>query len=477
MKIKNVVVGVVVLLLLCAIHPVVKASSLFVDRGCNISKFELLSPGPNFSNNESIRLILNSNCGASQFYIDSLDRIIQEFTTPNKDDFTINTKDIGTGSHNICVRSRGEGGWENADVRCVQIHISDPAPAPTQKPAQSTNSEQNSSNNQQEGCFYHMVLNNETIPDDTIMKPGQHFTKTWNVYNDSNCPWLSDFSFKNVNGKNFNASPIKLGQTVDMGSSVNISINMIAPTNAGTFESTWQLFDPYGNAVKGKPFVRIIVNESASEHSSQNTESSSATNSSSNESGGIDVLGYCRSIGYNNAFPNKKQDANSWICESANDQKIVDMNQACIYNYSIGYEAVLNNITDPYSWKCVVKSLPPTPTVIPTSTSETQQESNEDNKVPDNNTTCTRSIQAYYDPDRGGEIIAIPLSPLPGEFTINYNNEVVENSDWGIRHDGYAGPSTESTTYLGIGKRWIVWPPSHWSWNNDDNWLISYMCP
>jgi len=90
---------------------------------------------------------------------------------------------------------------------------------------------------------------------------------------------------------------------------------------------------------------------------------------------------------------------------------------------------------------------------------------------------CSVSIRAYRDSSRGGEIIEIPLDPLPQSFTLYFEGREVPDSDWGVRHNGFAGESSGGNTYLGVGKRWIAnLTGRNLNWDDDSLWFISYPC-
>lgn len=105
-----------------------------------------------------------------------------------------------------------------------------------------------------------------TIPDDTEMNPGQTFTKVWRLENVGTCTWSDDYEVVFFSGEAMNApAHFRLDQRVEPGASVDISVEMVAPEEAGTYQGNWKLrneqgatfgIGPTGNA----PFwVRIEV--------------------------------------------------------------------------------------------------------------------------------------------------------------------------------------------------------------------------
>ncbi len=105
-----------------------------------------------------------------------------------------------------------------------------------------------------------------TVPDDTLMAPGQTFVKTWRLRNSGSCTWSTDYALIFVRGDRMGgpeAAP--LPSAVVPGSTVNVSVALTAPAGSGTYEGHWMLrnatglpFGLGGNA-DGTFWLRIIV--------------------------------------------------------------------------------------------------------------------------------------------------------------------------------------------------------------------------
>lgn len=105
-----------------------------------------------------------------------------------------------------------------------------------------------------------------TIPDDTLLQPGQSFTKTWRLQNSGSCTWTRQYAVTYFSGEQMGApAAVNLAGDVNPGQSVDISVDMVAPSAAGQYQGNWKLrnaanvlfgIGPNGSA----PFwVRIIV--------------------------------------------------------------------------------------------------------------------------------------------------------------------------------------------------------------------------
>lgn len=86
-----------------------------------------------------------------------------------------------------------------------------------------------------------------TIPDNTVLTPGQEFVKTWRLRNDGDCVWSTAYALEFVEGDpmGFTGSQ-PLAAAVQPGQEVDISVTLTAPGTPGTYRSDWQLSDEQG---------------------------------------------------------------------------------------------------------------------------------------------------------------------------------------------------------------------------------------
>ena len=87
-----------------------------------------------------------------------------------------------------------------------------------------------------------------TIPDDTILAPGETFSKTWRLENDGSCTWSRAYTVVFFSGNSLNAYQTQaLTGEVQPGQEIDITVDMQAPTAPGVYQSNWMLSDPEGN--------------------------------------------------------------------------------------------------------------------------------------------------------------------------------------------------------------------------------------
>jgi len=107
-----------------------------------------------------------------------------------------------------------------------------------------------------------------TIADDTVMEPGEAFTKIWRLENAGSCTWTLYYSAAFFYGDRMDApSIVPFSQIVLPGSEVEIAVEMVAPLTPGTYQGNWKLSNADGNLFGigpngNSPFwVRIIVSD------------------------------------------------------------------------------------------------------------------------------------------------------------------------------------------------------------------------
>ena len=112
-------------------------------------------------------------------------------------------------------------------------------------------------------CDDASFITDVTIPDDTEVGPGETFTKTWRVRNDGSCAWTPDYSIAFVSGDAMGGKTTDLGQTVPVNQTVDVSVDLKAPLEAGTYTGNWTIRNANGISFGDLFYVRIVVPNSA----------------------------------------------------------------------------------------------------------------------------------------------------------------------------------------------------------------------
>ncbi len=98
-----------------------------------------------------------------------------------------------------------------------------------------------------------------TIPDDTVIQPGESFTKTWRLKNSGTRAWGAGFTIEFAGGVLMSAETSYPLPAAQPGQEVNVSIDMVAPNTPGTHYEDWRLHDDEGEIFGEIVYVRIEV--------------------------------------------------------------------------------------------------------------------------------------------------------------------------------------------------------------------------
>jgi hypothetical protein len=91
-------------------------------------------------------------------------------------------------------------------------------------------------------CYNLLYLKDLTIPDGTVMKPNEVFTKTWMVQNNGDCAWAPGFTFNNIGGDAMRGVTVKLAKAIPVNVQYELSVEMVVPSGTyGVIQSTWKM--------------------------------------------------------------------------------------------------------------------------------------------------------------------------------------------------------------------------------------------
>jgi hypothetical protein len=86
-----------------------------------------------------------------------------------------------------------------------------------------------------------------TVFDYEEFYPGESFTKTWRIKNNGSCTWTPQYSVIQFHGDQLGLTTRQnLSENVEPGKTVDISVDMMAPMEQGTYQSYWMLENPAG---------------------------------------------------------------------------------------------------------------------------------------------------------------------------------------------------------------------------------------
>jgi hypothetical protein len=96
-----------------------------------------------------------------------------------------------------------------------------------------------------------------TIPDHTILAPGQVFEKTWTLRNTGICTWKPGYIITFVKGDMLRGTARSINQSVAPQEEVNVTVKLFAPNTPGDYAGVWRLANGKGEAFGG--FVSVVI--------------------------------------------------------------------------------------------------------------------------------------------------------------------------------------------------------------------------
>lgn len=111
-------------------------------------------------------------------------------------------------------------------------------------------------------CYELLWIKDVSIPDGTVLKSNEIFTKTWLVQNTGGCAWAPGFTFSNVGGDAMNAKTFVFNKAIPVGLKYEISIDMVVPSGVyGLIQSTWSMAYEPGMYFGDPLSVNIMVED------------------------------------------------------------------------------------------------------------------------------------------------------------------------------------------------------------------------
>ena len=96
-------------------------------------------------------------------------------------------------------------------------------------------------------CDWAQFIADVTVPDGTTYSPGATFRKTWRLRNIGQCSWTTAYSLVFDSGERMGApTAVNFPTSVAPGQTVDLSVDMTAPSNAGHYFGYWKLRNASG---------------------------------------------------------------------------------------------------------------------------------------------------------------------------------------------------------------------------------------
>ena len=120
------------------------------------------------------------------------------------------------------------------------------------------------------------LIQDLSIPDGTILKPGQQFTKTWRVQNNGTCDW-ENYKLVFVRGSLLGGNSPSLLPKVSAGSTLDISLELFAPSYQGEYSGYWQIQSDKGSLIGPELHYTIRIPGPTATHTATATATATPT--------------------------------------------------------------------------------------------------------------------------------------------------------------------------------------------------------
>ena len=100
-----------------------------------------------------------------------------------------------------------------------------------------------------------------TIPDGTLVSPGDILDKQWQVLNSGTCNWDASYRLELLSGPALGANSQQALYPARSGSAAVIRILFTAPAEAGVYQSAWQAVDPAGERFGDPIYIQLVVQD------------------------------------------------------------------------------------------------------------------------------------------------------------------------------------------------------------------------
>lgn len=101
-----------------------------------------------------------------------------------------------------------------------------------------------------------------TIPDGTVLAPGQTFTKTWSMKDTGTTTWGPTYQWVFDSGSQMGGSSPGSVPALTAGQTGNISVSLTAPSSPGAYTGYWRMLGPHGK-FGDEVSVKIVVSNPA----------------------------------------------------------------------------------------------------------------------------------------------------------------------------------------------------------------------
>lgn len=111
-------------------------------------------------------------------------------------------------------------------------------------------------------CDNDMVfLQDLTVPDGSVFKPGVGISKSWSIRNEGSCTWTEGYTLVLEDGPALGAFDKQPLPAAEPGEAVEMHVDFFAPPQPGNYRSAWRAHDLGGEPFGVLIYIEIVVEE------------------------------------------------------------------------------------------------------------------------------------------------------------------------------------------------------------------------
>ena len=133
-----------------------------------------------------------------------------------------------------------------------------PTPTPTPQPEATSPPAATATPGAPSACLDAMAFVKHTTQEGQ-MKPGQTFTKGWQVKNTGTCTWDTNYRLDFASGQKMGGQAVAVSRQVAPGETYDFQIQMVTPLKAGDHQGIWQMHNAQGQAFGERLKVNVKV--------------------------------------------------------------------------------------------------------------------------------------------------------------------------------------------------------------------------
>jgi len=103
------------------------------------------------------------------------------------------------------------------------------------------------------------LLEDLSLTEKIDVVPGDSLDKRWLVENSGTCNWDEQYRLKFISGTDLNANTDQALYPARSGAKATLRILFTAPTQPGTYQSSWRAYNPQGQPFGDPIFLQVVV--------------------------------------------------------------------------------------------------------------------------------------------------------------------------------------------------------------------------